>query len=122
MVYCQHICIYIGDHKKSFGPNFQCKTIHGTPPSLGVCFEWNAKKRLKIAHLGIFRHIGQGGSAWSEKVWTSKYSGSRTIVPKTADLGHPGAPQSCFQKKNPVCSNYLTPRHISITNYQIRII
>ena len=43
---------------------------------------------------------------------TSKYSGSRVIVAKIADIGPPGAPQYFFQKKNLERSNYCTPRHI----------
>ena len=41
---------------------------------------------------------------------TSKYSGSRVIVAKIADIGPPGAPQYFYQKKNLERSNYCTPR------------
>ena len=27
-------------------------------PTLGVCFKWDSQKVLKIAHFGVFRHIG----------------------------------------------------------------
>ena len=46
-------------------------------------------------------------------MWTSKYSGSRVIVAKIADIGPPGAPQYFFQKKNLERSNYCTPRLMS---------
>ena len=65
--------------------------------TLGVFPKWDNQKVPKIAHLGIFRHIG--GVGGSKKMWTSKYSGSRSIVPKIAGIGCPGAPQYFFQKK-----------------------
>ena len=43
-------------------------------------------------------------------MWTSKYSGSRVIVAKIADIGPTRAPQYFFQKKNLERSNYCTPR------------
>ena len=46
-------------------------------------------KVLKWAHLGIFRH--EGGSVGPEKIPTSKYSGSWTIIPKITRFGPPGA-------------------------------
>ena len=45
-------------------------------------------------------------------MWTSKYSGSRVIVAKIADIGPPGAPQYFFSEKNLERSNYCTPRHM----------
>ena len=36
-----------------------------------------------------------------EKIWTSKFSGSRVIVAKIADVGPPGAPQKFVSGKNP---------------------
>ena len=77
-------------------------------PTLGASLKWNDQKRPKLAHFGIFRHIG--GSGGSEKMWTSKYSGSRVIVAKIADIGPTRAPQYFFQKKNLERSNYCTPR------------
>ena len=68
-------------------------------PTLGASLKWNDQKRPKITHFGIFRHIG--GSGGSEKMWTSKYSGSRVIVAKIADIGPHRAPQYFFQKKKP---------------------
>ena len=35
-------------------------------PTLGVCFKWDSQKVLKIAHIGIFRHIG--GVRWDRKI------------------------------------------------------
>ena len=46
-----------------------------------------------------------------QKMLTSKYSGSRVIVAKIADIGPPGAPQYFFSEKNLERSNYCTPRH-----------
>ena len=60
-------------------------------PTLGVSLKWNDQKRPKIAHFDIFRHIG--GSGGSKEMWSSKYSGSRVIVAKIADIGLPGAPK-----------------------------
>ena len=51
-------------------------------------------------------------------MWTSKYSGSRVIVAKIADIGPPGAPQYFFQKKNLERSNYCTPRHMYISKLE----
>ena len=58
---------------------------------MGWFFPPDTQKVLKISHFDIFRHIG--GSGGPEKIWTSKYSGSRVIVAKIADVGPPGAPQ-----------------------------
>ena len=60
-------------------------------PTFGVSLKWNDQKRPKITHFGIFRHIG--GVGGPKKILTSKYSGSRVIVAKIADIGPPGAPQ-----------------------------
>ena len=81
-------------------------------PTLGVFPKWNNQKVPKIAHLGIFRHIG--GSGGSKKMWTSKYSGSRVIVAKIADIGPPRAPQYFFQKKT---SNVWITVHLDVYHY-----
>ena len=44
---------------------------------------------VKIADLGIFRHIG--GSGGTEKILTSKYSGLRSSLPKIANFVPPRA-------------------------------
>ena len=49
-------------------------------------------------NLGILRHIG-GGSVGPEKIPTSKYSGSWTIILKITKFGPPGAPQYFFSSE-----------------------
>ena len=46
-------------------------------------------KVLKIAHFVIFKHIG--GSGGTEKLLTSKYSGSISSLPKIVTSGPPRA-------------------------------
>ena len=91
----------------------QCQIFHGGPLLLGYLKSGTTKKGQK-QHILAFLDI-QGGSGGSKKMWTSKYSGSRVIVAKIADIGPPGAPQYFFQKKNLERSNYCSPRHIYST-------
>ena len=64
---------------------------------------------VKIADLGIFRHIG--GSGGTEKILTSKYSGSRSSLPKIATFGPPRAEKLIFSDKTLACSNDCAPKH-----------
>ena len=80
---------FIEDHKK-FWAKFPMLKFSRETPTLGVFLKWNAKEGLKLAHMGIFRHIE--GVWWVQKNWTSKYIGSRAIVPKLVDLGPLRAP------------------------------
>ena len=60
-------------------------------PTLWKCFRWDSQKVGKIAHLGIFRHIG--GSGVTEKLLTSKTS-------NIAISGPPRAEKWVFQTKH----------------------
>ena len=82
--------IYIETPKKICGKKANVK-FFTVDPYLGCMFFWDSQKEMKIAHFGIFRHIG--GPGGPEKIWTPKYSGSSVIVSKTADVGLSGALQ-----------------------------
>ena len=58
----------------------------------GVIFQVEQPKRAKSSTFRYFQThmVGVGGV---QDIWTLKYSGSRSIVAKIADLGPPGAPQ-----------------------------
>ena len=53
-------------------------------PTLGVCFKWDSQKVLKIAHIGIFRHIG--GVRWDRKITDIKILWVKVLHAKNGDF------------------------------------
>ena len=53
-------------------------------PTLGVCFKWDSQKVLKIAHIGIFRHIG--GVRWVRKITDIKILWVKVLHAKNGDF------------------------------------
>ena len=81
---------YIEGHKKRWA-KFPMLNFSRRTPTLWKCFRWDSQKVGKIAHLGIFRHIG--GSGVTEKLLTSKTS-------NIAISGPPRAEKWVFQTKH----------------------
>ena len=89
-------CFYMIEDNKKNCVNFQMVTFSLSTPAFGKPERRTAKKRTFC----IFRNIG-----WlvrPEKIPTSTYSGSRSIVPKIVDFGPPGVPQWTFQNILPI--------------------
>ena len=63
---------------------------------------------VKIADLGIFRHIG--GVRWDRKILTSKCSGSRSSLTKIATFGPPRAEKLVFSDKTLAWLNDSAPK------------
>ena len=53
-------------------------------PTLGVYFKWDSQKVLKIAHIGIFRHIG--GVRWDRKITDIKILWVKVLHAKNGDF------------------------------------
>ena len=53
-------------------------------PTLGVYFKWDSQKVLKIAHIGIFRHIG--GVRWVRKITDIKILWVKVLHAKNGDF------------------------------------
>ena len=53
-------------------------------PTLGVCFKWDSQKVLKIAHIGIFRHIG--GVRWVRKITDIKILWVKVLRAKNGEF------------------------------------
>ena len=63
--------------------------------------------RLRI--WSILQYVLAGGT---EKLMTSKYSGSRSSLPKIANFGPPRAEKLFFSDKILACSNDCAPKHM----------
>ena len=53
-------------------------------PTLEVYFKWDSQKVLKIAHIGIFRHIG--GVRWDRKITDIKILWVKVLHAKNGDF------------------------------------
>ena len=81
----------------------------GWTPTLGVCFKWDSQKVLKIAHIGIFRHVG--GVRWNRKVTDIKILWVKVLHAKMATFRPPGAEKLIFSDKTLPCSIDCAPKH-----------
>ena len=99
---------YVEAAKKNWA-TFPMLNFSRRTPTWGVCSKWDSRNVLKIAHFGVFRHIG--GSGGAETLLTSKYSGSRSSMPKMATFRPPGAEKLIFSDKTLSCSIDCAPKH-----------
>ena len=67
-------------------------------PTLGVCFKWDSQKVLKIAHLGVFRHIG--GTWGVQKHMYLKVYWVKVISSKNGDVWTPQCWEMIFFRQN----------------------
>ena len=67
-------------------------------PTLGVCFKWDSQKVLKIAHLGVFRHIG--GTWGVQKHMYLKVYWVKVISSKNGDVWTPQCWEINFFRQN----------------------
>ena len=67
-------------------------------PTLGVCFKWDSQKVLKIAHLGVFRHIG--GTWGVQKHMYLKVYWVKVISSKNGDFWTPQCWEINFFRQN----------------------
>ena len=67
-------------------------------PTLGVCFKWDSQKVLKIAHFGVFRHIG--GTWGVQKHMYLKIYWVKVISSKNGDFWTPQCWEIIFFRQN----------------------
>ena len=67
-------------------------------PTLGVCFKWDSQKVLKIAHFGVFRHIG--GTWGVQKHMYLKIYWVKVISSKNGDFWTPQCWEINFFRQN----------------------
>ena len=77
-------------------------------PTLGVCFKWDSQKVLKIAHFGVFRHIG--GTGGVQKHMYLKIYWVKVISSKNGDFWTPSAERLIFSDKTFACLIDCTPK------------
>ena len=77
-------------------------------PTLGASLKWNDQKRPKLAHFGIFRHIGGVGGV--QKNVDLKIQWVKGNCSKNCGYWASWGPTIIFSEKNLERSNYCTPR------------